>query len=712
MATEKTSVEIIIEAQNRAAAAIGQAIADQKRLTEELKKAKAAADGSADSNLKVGRTVLAQQEATRRLSQEMAKLQGSTSTVQLAQSQLQQTMQTVTQEIAGQAGGLGRFAAAIGPWGAAIGAGIGVLAALGTAAVNAANQIGDYQEAVDIAAEQTGLTVEQIGGLRVAASNVGRDFESIQPSLSIFVRNIGDAAAGSAEAVKAFEHLGVSVKDQTTGAIRPTGDVLKEVAARLNALPDPAARASAAFDLFGRGAASILPIISQDLTAAEDLAQKLGITLSPAMQKVARDADVAGDKLKLSFMGAMNQLTATLAPAGTAILNFVNGAIENFRKLADFLNEHLLGAFKDLKSTSDELNKQPASNPTVSVGTVSVVNQGPSDQAKELVKQAREQLLNVQRLIPLMDHQRSIGAITAEQEIQKLESMKAQALTARELLTINEKIAGLRKLVPAQLFQGIGPSSQEFEQFQKQQHPFEPELNPLPETQIIEPKVTFDELTAGAVQFLESLEDFPTVLELVTDSTGDVNEALLGFVGTLQRAVLSSLELGQTLAGQVVGAWRTVVHDFITGTGSIGEAFSHLVQNMIETIATQATLRLVGGALGLPLPFAQGGVVYAASGLVTSGVHGKDSTLAMLQPNERVLSVRRNDEFEGLLTKLNGLLTAQASAPQRAMTPQRPNVNVSLTVNGSLADERSLKTLVDERLAPLVGRALATNSVR
>jgi hypothetical protein len=181
----------------------------------------------------------------------------------------------------------------------------------------------------------------------------------------------------------------------------------------------------------------------------------------------------------------------------------------------------------------------------------------------------------------------------------------------------------------------------------------------------------------------------------------------------MSQAAIFAKELGKTLAHDVIGGWQSIVHAFVTGTGSVGEAFSHLVQQMIETIATQTTVRLVASALHLPLPFADGGILRAQSGLVTSGLQGKDSTLALLQPQERVLSVRRNDEFEGLLTKLNGILSAQAvNTSDRTVASQRPNLTLNLTVNGSLADERSLKTLVDERIAPLVGRALATNSVR
>jgi len=717
LATEKTSVEIIIEAQNRAAAAIGQAISDQKRFAEEIKKSKAAADGSYESNLRVGRALLGQRDATQRLSTELSKLQTQHGALTATQGQLKDALSGVTQGLADQAGGLGRFAAAIGPWGVAIGAGVGILTALGTAAVNAANQIGDYQEAVDIAAEQTGLTVKEIGGLRVAASNVGRDFESIAPSLQIFVRHIGEAADGSVEAGKSFAKLGVDIKDQVTGAIRPTGEVLKDVAARLNALPDPANRARAAFELFGRGASSILPILSQDLTAAEDLAEKLGITLSPAMQKVARDADVAGDKLKLSFMGAVNQLTLILAPAGTAILNFVNGAIENFRKLADFLDEHLLGAFKDLKATSDELKGPDPSKATVSVGQISVVNKGPSEQAKELVKQAREQLETLQKLIPLLDYQRSIGAITIDQEVKKLEAMKAQALTARELLIINQKIAALRPPVPGEINIGFGPKENPLHE-QWRREGANPEGRAV--TQEImgagEMQAFFgaqEHLLRELEQMSESTEQLSRWFDIAEDSAGNLQETTLGLAEAFHDAVMSTQQVAYALGTQAVSGVRSVVHEWIEGTGKIGDAVRDMVKQTIEMIATQLILRTGASLLGIPLPFAQGGVVYAASGLVTSGVHGKDSTLAMLQPRERVLNVRRNDEFEGLLSKLASMVTTpQSTSSSSRSEPRQGPVTVNVTVHGSLADDRSLRELAEERIAPVVERALARNAVR
>jgi hypothetical protein len=694
VAAEKTSVEIVIEAQNRAGTAMNQAITDQKRFADEMKRTQAVAANGQQTAAQTVRTLNGQQEAMRRLSAETTKLQSQGAALTTSQNQLQQAMAGVTQGLENQAGGVGRFVAALGPVGGAIAAGIGALTAFGLAAVGAAKRLGDYQEAADIAAEQTGLTVQEIGGLRVAASNVGRDFESIQPSLSIFVRNIGEAADGSDTAVKAFDRLGISVKDQATGAIRPTGEILKEVAARFNAIQDPAARARSAFELFGRGASSILPILAQNLTAAEDLAQKLGITLSPAMQKVARDADAAGDKFKLSFMGAMNQITATLAPTGTAILNFATSAIENFRKLGEFIREHTVGAFQELEQTAQELKGPDPSKAGVTVGQISVVNPGPTEQAKELTKQAREQLFTLQKSIPLLDYQRSIGAITAQQEIQKLESLKGQALTAREILTIEQKIAALSALVP-DAGRGTGVKT----------------ISGVPVRGL---KVEGDQGDPGAdTEFIDAIKEMHHATADASESAKDLGKNLTDANSAMSQSVIFAKELGKTLAHDVIGGWQSIVHAFVSGTGSIGKAFSEMVQKMIETIATQVTVKLIASAIGLPLPFAQGGLVHAASGLVTSGLQGRDSTLALLQPQERVLSVRRNDEFEGLLTKLNGMLSAQAmTRPDRAAAAQRPNVTLNLTVNGSLADERSLKTLVDERIAPLVGRALATNSVR
>ena len=144
MAAECTSIEIVIEAQNRAAAAIGQAVADQKRFAEELKRAKAAADGSQESNLRLGRAILGQRDAQARLHDEMQRVLSSKRSMVQLQEGLRGALQATTSEISAQAGALGRFAAGLGSVGSAIGLAVGAFVAFGTAAVTAANKIGDY----------------------------------------------------------------------------------------------------------------------------------------------------------------------------------------------------------------------------------------------------------------------------------------------------------------------------------------------------------------------------------------------------------------------------------------------------------------------------------------------------------------------------------------------------------------------------------------
>jgi len=103
----------------------------------------------------------------------------------------------------------------------------------------------DYQEKIDQVADATGFTTAQIAGLEIAASDMGRSFDQIRPSLDFFVRKIGEAADGNTQALQTFNDLGVAVRDASGRSLPPgtSSERFKPQWARSNRLPSvPALR--------------------------------------------------------------------------------------------------------------------------------------------------------------------------------------------------------------------------------------------------------------------------------------------------------------------------------------------------------------------------------------------------------------------------------------------------------------------------------------
>jgi hypothetical protein len=156
-----------------------------------------------------------------------------------------------------------------------------------TAMVAAARGVADFQEQLDLASAATGLTTGQLAGLRVAASENGRSFDQIRPSLDFFVRKIGEAADGTETAITSFQRLGIGIRD-ANGQLRPTGDILREVQGKLNDFATPAERARAAMELFGRSGAASITTLLTPLDEAEAKARKLGIALGSPVTAFVR----------------------------------------------------------------------------------------------------------------------------------------------------------------------------------------------------------------------------------------------------------------------------------------------------------------------------------------------------------------------------------------------------------------------------------------
>jgi len=256
--------------------------------------------------------------------------------VSAGQKALQNALGQVSQSMRSQASQIGAFSGAMDAAAASgsslVVASAGVAAgmvAIGVAAFSASKFIGDYAESVTNAALRTGLTVQEIGGLRVAAANVGRSFESVETGVSIFVRKLDEARNGSEEAVRAFQRLGISSGDLN----RSVGENLEAVGEALAKIEDPAKRSAVAFALLGRQGGALIPVLMQNLDAAEELAIEYGVTLSPAMQKVADDADKAHDRLKIATDGLRNIIAVTLAPLGTMIANMGTDFVAGLRDM-------------------------------------------------------------------------------------------------------------------------------------------------------------------------------------------------------------------------------------------------------------------------------------------------------------------------------------------------------------------------------------------
>lgn len=151
------------------------------------------------------------------------------------------------------------------------------------------------------ASQRTGIAVETMSALSYAASRSGTDIDGLSKGLRFMQRNLGAAAQGSGAAEAKFAQLGLSAAGLQ--ALAPEQQ-FAVIADRIAAIQDPAMRAKAAMDIFGRGGTELLPMLMKGSAGISELmnrAKSLGLILT--------GEDVEGSK---AFTRAMKDLWDTL----------------------------------------------------------------------------------------------------------------------------------------------------------------------------------------------------------------------------------------------------------------------------------------------------------------------------------------------------------------------------------------------------------------
>lgn len=115
----------------------------------------------------------------------------------------------------------------------------------------------------------------------------------------------------------AFEKLGVSVKDTSTGAFRPSVDIIADVNSKLAAIPNVIERNIAAQQVYGRSFAELRPLMrltAEESANAEARAKSLGLIVGPAGAAQAHAYKEGLADVGLVVTGLSQQLGNELIP--------------------------------------------------------------------------------------------------------------------------------------------------------------------------------------------------------------------------------------------------------------------------------------------------------------------------------------------------------------------------------------------------------------
>jgi hypothetical protein len=232
---------------------------------------------------------------------------------------------------------------------------IAPIATVGVAAftagfVKASSAIDDIAKKSD----SLGIATEELIGLRHAGKLAGVEADALDTGLGKMLKTIGGAQSGSAEAIKAIESLGISIEDLQG---LTTTQQFGKIADAINSFENPALRAAAATEIFGKNFLQLMPLLTGGSTAVKAAsveADKLGLTFSRLDASKVEGMNDAFTKLSSSIGGVLQKIAIEVAPTfetafnsaassvsdlGTTIATFVNESINNILFFASTWNQ-------------------------------------------------------------------------------------------------------------------------------------------------------------------------------------------------------------------------------------------------------------------------------------------------------------------------------------------------------------------------------------
>jgi len=199
----------------------------------------------------------------------------------------------------------------------------GALVALGAGAglKIMAGQIDDLAKA----SSRLGMTVNELQSLQFAAGQTGASAEELEKGLTRFNRSISEASTGIGTGLRSFKALGIEVMD-AAGNLRPTNDLLNQVADRLTLIESPADRVRIAFDLFGRSGVNLINTLqggSGEMNKLREEFNQFTLELSEENAKATENANDRFARIGETFASMGRIITSKVLPVLASIAEFL-----------------------------------------------------------------------------------------------------------------------------------------------------------------------------------------------------------------------------------------------------------------------------------------------------------------------------------------------------------------------------------------------------
>ena len=210
-------------------------------------------------------------------------------------------------------GMLGSVLGRLGPAGLIVGASV---AAVGYGMHQLVVPVAEVGEELNKLSQKTAVSVEALSALLYASELSDVSAESLTKALKFLSTAMFDAKVKGGEGSAALKAFGVSALD-AQGQIRPTEQVLLDLAEKFAAMPDSAEKAALAVKLFGKNGLDMIPMLNQGrdgLTEMMEEAKRLGLVMSADAARAAEEFNDNMKRLHAVNEGVQRQIGSVLLP--------------------------------------------------------------------------------------------------------------------------------------------------------------------------------------------------------------------------------------------------------------------------------------------------------------------------------------------------------------------------------------------------------------
>lgn len=183
--------------------------------------------------------------------------------------------------------------------------------------------------------DKLGIGVEALQELRFAAEQSGVESNTFDTALQRLTRRAADAAQGTGPAVKAFEQLGVTLRDNQ-GNVRETEDIFQDLAGSFAGVESQSEKVRLAFQLFDSEGVALVNVLDQGeegLAAFSEQAQRLGFIIGEDAARASEEFTDRQNELGKAFGGVRNAIAGQLLPSLSDLFKTITDLIVENRVL-------------------------------------------------------------------------------------------------------------------------------------------------------------------------------------------------------------------------------------------------------------------------------------------------------------------------------------------------------------------------------------------